>query len=143
MTPALVLAPPLTADEPKAPSRTPEPSAIHNAGPKKTATDPDPASYPTPASDPQGLPQPGHTTNSFDPDSTNSNPPTPGLGTTISGIPMSVGSGGVVVGSDTVRLPAVVGSAFTQGAPFTGSASESARISRWVLLGLIGVVVAL
>ena len=72
-----MLAPPLTTDEPKAPSRTPEPSAIHNAGPKKTATDPDPGSYPTPASDPQGLPQPGHTTNSFDPDSTNSNALTP------------------------------------------------------------------
>ena len=66
-----------------------------------------------------------------------------GPGTTISGISMSVGSGGVVVGSDTVRLSAIVGSAFTPGAPFTGSASESARISRWVLWGLIGVVVAL
>lgn len=54
-----------------------------------------------------------------------------------------MGSGGVVVGSDTVRLPAVIGSAFTPGAPFTGSASESARISRWVLWGLIGVVLAL
>ena len=77
MTPALVLAPHITTDEPKAPSRTPEPSATHDPGPEKTAIDEDPAPSPTPASDPQGLPQPGHSTNLFDPDSTNSNAPTP------------------------------------------------------------------
>ena len=70
------MAPPLTTTEPKTPSKTPEPSATHNLGPKKTATDEDPASSPTPASDPQGLPRPGHTIGLFDPDSTNINPPT-------------------------------------------------------------------
>lgn len=66
-----------------------------------------------------------------------------GPGITVSGVPMSVGSGGVVIGSDTVRLPSVNGSAFSPVAPFTGSASESAQISRWVLWVLIGVVVAI
>lgn len=77
LTPALVLAPDITTTEPKAPSRTPSPSAIHDAGPRKTATDGDPASSPTLASHPQIVPQPKHTAISPDADPANDKPPTP------------------------------------------------------------------
>ena len=76
MTSALVLAPEITTSEPKAPSRTPSPSAVHDGGPRKTATDEDPAS-PTPAAHPQAMPQPKHTASLPDPDPGNSKAPTP------------------------------------------------------------------
>lgn len=66
-----------------------------------------------------------------------------GPGTTISGTPMSVGSGGLLVGSDVVRLPTANGSAPSLVAPFTGSATKSAEWSRLVLWGLLGIMMAL
>ncbi len=63
-----------------------------------------------------------------------------GPGTVISGTAISVGAGGVVVGSDTVRLPSGNGSASSTMALFTGAASRSIEGSRLVLWGLLGVM---
>ena len=74
MTPALVLAPDVTTNESKAPSKTPEPSAIGDPGPRKTATAEDPASFFTPTPHSQPLPQPKQTEipPDFDPDKSKS-----------------------------------------------------------------------
>lgn len=77
LTPALVLAPDITISEPKSPSKTPEPSAVGDPGPKKTATAEDPASAFTPTVDPHPIPQPKQTANSPDADPANSQSPTP------------------------------------------------------------------
>ena len=66
-----------------------------------------------------------------------------GPGTTISGTPMSVGSGGLMVGSDTVRLPTANGSALSPVAPFTGSAPKLAEWSRLILWGLGAIMMVL
>ena len=66
-----------------------------------------------------------------------------GPGTTISGTPVSVGSGGLMVGSDTVRLPTANGSALSPVAPFTGSASKSAEWSKLLWSILLAIMVAL
>ena len=68
MTPALVLAPDVTTNEPKAPSKTPEPSAIVDPGPRKTAAADDPASFFTPTAHSQPIPQPKQTATSPDSD---------------------------------------------------------------------------
>ena len=54
LTPALALAPDVTTDEAKAPSKTPETSAVHDPGPKKIDAVGDPANSksPTPADKP-------------------------------------------------------------------------------------------
>lgn len=49
--------------------------------------------------------------------------------TMINGTPISVGSGGVVIGSDTVSLPTVNGSASGTVSLFTGAAPKSAESS--------------
>ena len=66
-----------------------------------------------------------------------------GPGTTISGTPMSVGSGGLVVGSDTVRLPTANGSALSPVTPFQGSAPKSAEWLRLILWGLLPIIMIL
>ena len=66
MTPALVLAPDVTTNEPKVPSKTPEPSAISNPGPRKTATAEDPASFFTHTPHSQPLPRSKQTETSLD-----------------------------------------------------------------------------
>ena len=65
-----------------------------------------------------------------------------GSGTTISGTPVSVGSGGIVMGSDTIPLPTISGSASSTVTPFTGAASRSVGSSRFVLWGLLVVMTA-
>ena len=63
--------------------------------------------------------------------------------TTVSGTPISADLGGIMIGSDTVRLPTVNGSASSTMIPFTGAAMQSAEVSRFVLWGLLVLVVAL
>lgn len=64
-------------------------------------------------------------------------------GTTISGSPMSVGSGGLKVRLKTVRLPTANGLPPGPLAPYTGSAPKSAERSELLLWGLIGIMMAL
>lgn len=63
--------------------------------------------------------------------------------TTVSGTPISAFLGGIVIGSDTVHLPTVDGPASSRMIPFTGAAIQSAELSRFVLWGLLMLVVAL
>ena len=72
-----MLAPDVTTDDPKAHPRTPEPSIVHDPGPRKTAADRDPRSSSTPAPRPQSEPQPTQTAIFPDLDPANSKPPTP------------------------------------------------------------------
>ena len=51
---------------------------------------------------------------------------------TVSGTSISAGLGGIVISSDTVRLPAVDGSASSMMIAFTGAAIQSAKLSRFV-----------
>lgn len=62
-----------------------------------------------------------------------------GPGTILNGTPIIFGSGGLVIGSDTVPLPTVNGTAI----PFTGAGSSSAKSARLVSLGLLVVMMAL
>lgn len=77
MTPALVLVPDVTTNEPKVPSKTPEPSAVGDPGPRKTATAEDPASFFIPTAHPDPIPQPKQTATSPDADPAKSKSPTP------------------------------------------------------------------
>lgn len=57
-----------------------------------------------------------------------------GSGITISGIPMSVGAGGFVIGSDTISLPTANASASGPIVPFKGAAPKAHGLSKLLLL---------
>ena len=65
-----------------------------------------------------------------------------GPSTTISGTPVSVSPAGLVIWSDRVPLPTVSGSGSSPVAPFAGSVPKSAELSRLILWGALGMMMA-
>ena len=66
-----------------------------------------------------------------------------GPGTILNGTPINFGSGGLVIGSDTVPLPTVNGIASSTFDAFRGAASRSAKSPRWISMGLLVVLMVL